>query len=81
MAGGYALLVSRAKVTAGDDLIASSATVSVRDGVAKVTTTGGEPITAEVASIDKGRRSATVTLADGTVWTVARQGCGCGGGR
>lgn len=77
----YQLLVSRAKVTAGDDeVLAERASVSVRNNVARFTANGQEH-TMDVASIEKGRRSATVTGTDGTVWTVARAGCGCGGGR
>lgn len=76
----YQLLVSRAKVTSGDEEIASRATVSVRNGVATIKAPGVD-LSMSVASIEKGRRSATVTGVDGTVWTVARQGCGCGGGR
>lgn len=77
---GYQLLVSRAKVTAGGDLVSADATVSVRAGVATIKGAGVD-LTGAVASIEKGRRSATITLDDGTVWTVARKGCGCGGGR
>lgn len=76
----YQLLVSRAKVTSGDEELASRATVSVRNGVATLKAPGVD-LSMPVASIEKGRRSATVTGVDGTVWTVARQGCGCGGGR
>ncbi len=76
----YQLLVSRAKVTAGDEVLTERASVSVRNNVAMFTAKG---ITyrMEVASIEKGRKVATVTGTDGTVWTVARAGCGCGGGR
>lgn len=76
----YQLLVSRAKVTSGDEELASRATVSVRNGVATLKAPGVD-LSMKVAKLDKGRRSATVTGVDGTVWTVARQGCGCGGGR
>jgi hypothetical protein len=76
----YQLLISRAKVSSGDETISDRATVSVRNGVATIKDKDGEQ-TMQVASIEKGRRSATVTGVDGTVWTVARQGCGCGGGR
>jgi hypothetical protein len=77
---GYQLLVSRAKVTAGDEVLAERASVSVKNNVARFTANGQEH-TMEVASIEKGRKVATVTGTDGTVWTVARAGCGCGGGR
>jgi hypothetical protein len=76
----YQLLVSRAKVTAGDQVLTERASVSVRNNVARFTANGQEH-TMEVASIEKGRKVATVTGVDGTVWTVARAGCGCGGGR
>ncbi len=84
MAGGYQLLMTRAKVTVtrpdDEDYSVPTATVSVRDGVAKYSANGQET-TAAVASVTKDRRTATVTMTDGSVWTVARQGCGCGGGR
>lgn len=76
----YQLLISRAKVSSGDETLSDRATVSVRNGVATIKDKDGEQ-TMQVASIEKGRRSATVTGVDGTVWTVARAGCGCGGGR
>ena len=80
MAGAYQLMVSRASLTIDGEEI-SGATVSVRDGVAKAVLPNGETHTMEGVTVEKSRKVATVTGADGTVWTVARRGCGCGGGR
>ncbi len=77
---GYQLLVSRAKVTQGETVVSADATVSVRAGVATIKGAGVD-LTGSVVTIEKARRSATITLDDGTIWTVARKGCGCGGGR
>jgi predicted ThiF/HesA family dinucleotide-utilizing enzyme len=77
----YQLLVSRAKVTAGDEVLTERASVSVKDGIVTLKVAGAETITSPVQSVEKGRRSAKVTLENGTVWIVARAGCGCGGGR
>lgn len=77
---GYQLLVSRAKVTAGTDVLSDRATVSVKNGVATLKAPGVD-LSMPVASVTKDRKSATVIGTDGTVWVVARQGCGCGGGR
>ena len=71
----YQLLVSRAKVTAGDEVLTERASVSVRNNVARFTANGHEH-TMEVASIEKGRKVATVTGTDGTVWTVSVKGRG-----
>ncbi len=76
----FQLLVSRAKVTAGTEVLSERATVSVQNGIATLKAPGVD-LSMPVASIEKARRSATVTGTDGTVWVVARQGCGCGGGR
>jgi hypothetical protein len=77
----YQLLVSRATLTI-DGEETPQATVSVRNGVALARLPNGESHTMAVASVDKSsRKVATVTGTDGTVWTVAKRGCGCGGGR
>lgn len=95
MAGAYKLLMSRAKVTVTAPLdrtdvsmdavrnsgVIPSATVSVRDGVATITSRDAAPITMDVASVSRtSGKSATITGTDGTTWEVKR-GCGCGGSK
>lgn len=84
MAGGYRLLMSRAKVTVshpalpGDDVVHTATTVTVRDGVAKLTGRAGElvaPLTGVTVQRHSARR-ATVVGDDGTVWQVERRGGG-----
>lgn len=81
MAGAYKLLMSRAKVTVTGEYyrLISSATVSVRDGVAMLTSRDAAPITMDVASVTRTGKAATIVGTDGTTWEVKR-GCGCGGG-
>lgn len=82
MAGAYKLLMSRAKVTISGEYDRSipSATVSVRDGVATITSRDSAPIIMDVATVTRSGKAATITGTDGTTWEVKR-GCGCGGGR
>ncbi len=85
MAGGYQLLVSRAKVTVttpdGSTTEVPTAQVSVRDGVARYQPRGQAPVSAPGVLNEKSSRSAVITLDDGTVWTITKKSCGCGGGR
>lgn len=83
MAGAYKLLMSRAKVTIAGEYNRSipSATVSVRDGKATITSRDAAPIVMDVASVSRtSGKSATITGTDGTTWEVKR-GCGCGGSK
>ena len=57
-------------------------TVTVRDGVASIVNRAGTEVASMSASVvtPDGRKAQTVMGEDGTVWTVTRGGCGCGGG-
>lgn len=81
MAGAPQFMVSRASLTIDGEEASPAARVSIRDNIAKATLPNGETHTLAVASLDKSGKVATVTGTDGTVWVVARRGCGCGGGR
>ena len=87
MAGGYKLMMTRATVTVmapeGTGMIGNpvkAATVSVRDGVATLSS-AIQSVSMDVATVARSSaKRATVTGVDGTTWEIVR-GCGCGGGR
>lgn len=81
MAGAFLLAVSRVNVVTPTGSY-KDVTVTVRDGRAAIINRAGTEVAAMDASVvtPDGRRAQSVVGDDGTIWTVTKGGCGCGGG-